>query len=91
MLICRGNTAYKCSELKKKSFDDIKKMQFCITDSVSPEELKDLFEDDTFYFYDEVYKCNSIETNNTQLVGLSITYNADSTCNITMKLKRRSG
>ena len=91
MLICRGDTSYKCGKLKQSSFGVVRRIQFSITECISPTDARSLFEDDTFYFYDDVVNGRLIETNDTQLVGLSITYNADSTCNITMKLKRRSG
>lgn len=91
MLICRDDKAYKCGEFKQKSSRFLQKIFFLIADSISPEKAKDLFEDNTFYFYDEESNVRFPYTYNTELVGLSITYNADSTCNITMKLKRRSG
>jgi hypothetical protein len=90
MLICKGDIAYKCGELKQQSVGIIRKIQFSIIDFISPDEARNIFEDDTFYFYDDVLNGRLIETNGTKLVGLSITYNADSTCNIIIRLTRRS-
>lgn len=90
MLICKGEKAYKCSTISRKSLDDIRKVWFSIIERVSPEDIKKLFEDSTFYFYNEELGVESIETHDTNLVGASITYNADSTCNITIKLTGRS-
>lgn len=90
MLICKGNTSYRCGELKQQSVGVVQKIQFPIIDCISPAEVKNIFEDDTFYFYDDVLDDRLIETNGTKLVGLSITYNADSTCNIKIRLRRRS-
>jgi hypothetical protein len=64
-------------------------MQFSILEALSPTEVKEIFED-KFYFYDDVLGGRLIDTNGKKLVGLFITYNADSTCNITIKLTKRS-
>lgn len=88
MLICKGDKAYKCSEIKKFTIVEKRCIQFSIIEAVSPTDVVNLFEDDTFYFYDDVLNGKLIETNNTKLVGLSITYNADSTCNIKIKLTK---
>lgn len=90
MLICKGDTSYKCSEIRKKSLGFTRSIQFSILETVSPTDVVNLFEDNTFYFYDDILGGMLIETNDTKLVGLRITYNADSTCNITIKLTRRS-
>ena len=86
MLICKGEQSYKCSELETFSIMGTKGLIFSILDPISPNGVANLFEDDTFYFYDELLKGKLPDTNNTKLVGLNITYNADSTCNIKIKL-----
>ena len=88
MLICRGDTAYRCSEIKTYSVGETKLYVFDIFDNVSHAEIADLFADNTFYFYDEAFECRMIEISNKKLVGLSITYNDDSTCKIRIKLKK---
>lgn len=88
MLICKGDKSYKCSELRESSVGNTRKIRFSITDSVSPAEVKELFVDTTFYFYDELLKDKLTLSNNTTLVALSIQYNADSNCKITIKLKK---
>ena len=90
MLICTGDKSYKCSETKHKSADNIRKIQFSILEHLSPTEVKEIFKDNKFYFYDDVLGGRLIDTNGKKLVGLCITYNADSTCNITIKLTKRS-
>ena len=57
MLICNDDTSYKCSELKQNSVGSIRTIQFYIIDDISPEEIKKIFENDTFYFYDDVVGC----------------------------------
>ena len=90
MLICKDDTVYKCSRIKKYVIGKIQDIHFSILESVSPDDVSNLFEGNTFYFYDDHFKCRFAETNNTKLVGLSITHNADSTCDIKVKLTKRS-
>jgi hypothetical protein len=91
MLICKGENFYKCSKTKTKTASRITCIRFSITEPITTKDVAEMFSDDTFYFYDEVLKGRMIETNNMKLVGLSITYNDDSTCDITIKLTKRSG
>ena len=79
-----------CSKIKNKTVGKNKHIRFTILEKIAPQEVANLFEDDTFYFYDDVLKGRMIETNNMKLVGLCITYNDDSTCDIKIKLRRRS-
>ena len=90
MLICNGDTAYKCSKMRKITIGKLQDIQFTILESVSHKDVADLFENNTFYFYDDVLQGRFAETNNTELIGLGITYNADSTCDIKIKLRKRS-
>ena len=90
MIICRGDTSYKCGEFKQTVKPHMRIITIQITDCISPEDARSIFEDDTFYFYDDWLSGKLPDTNDTKLVGLGITYNADSTCNITIKLTRRS-
>lgn len=60
---------------------------FTILERVSSVDIAELFEDNTFYFFDEILN-GKIEINNKKIVGLSITYNADSTCKIVIKLTK---
>ena len=91
MQIRKGENTYKCSKIRTKTIRGMQTIKFKILESVSSAEVISLFEDDTFYFYDDVLKGRMIETNNMKLVGLAITYNDDSTCDITIKLIKRSG
>ena len=88
MLICKGEQAYKCSEIETFSIMGTQGLIFSILDPISPNDVANLFEDDTFYLYDELLKGKLPDTNNTKLVELNITYNADSTCNIKIKLTK---
>ena len=90
MLICKGEQTYKCSKIKTFSVGKTQCIHFSMLEPVSPADVANLLEDDTFYFYDDVLNGRLLETNNKKLVGLSITYNADSTCNIKIKLTKRS-
>lgn len=86
MLICKGDTAYKCSQISRFAVGKLKYIHFSILEPVTHTELTILFTDNIFYFYDDVLKEKLSDTNDTKLVGLSITYNADSTCDILIKL-----
>ena len=90
MLICKGEKAYNCSQIETRTVGETHCIKFAILEPVPPTEVANLFDDDTFYFYDDVLNGRMIETNDKKLVGLSITYNADSTCKIMIKLTRRS-
>lgn len=86
MLICKGEKAYKCSKLKLFELEETQGIIFSILEPVFHTDIANLFEDNTFYFYDDVIKGRLPDTNNTKLVGLRIDYNDDSTCKITIKL-----
>lgn len=88
MLVCKGDLSFKCSKLKTNIIGATQCIQFSILDSVFLDDVKNLFVDNTFYFYDDVIKGRLPDTNNTKLVGLRITYNADSIINITIKLTK---
>ena len=88
MLICKGEQSYKCSEFERFSIMGTQGLIFSILDPISPNDVANLFEDNTFYFYDELLKGKLPDTNNKKIVGLNITYNADSTCNIKIKLTK---
>lgn len=89
MLICKGNKSYRCGEIHRRSVDDnMLRIRFSVLDNITPTETKELFADNKFYFYDDVLGDRLIDTDDKKLVGLFITYNADSTCNITIKLKK---
>lgn len=90
MQICKGEKVYKCSRIECKYADGIRTIRFSILEAVPPEEIKKIFTDSTFYFYNEEWNVSSIETNYTDLVGAFIKYNVDSTCDITIKLTKRS-
>ena len=88
MLICKGDKAYKCSDFRANTLGNTRGIEFDILEPVSHSDVANLFDGDAFYFYDDVLKGRFVDTNNTKLVGLSITYNADSTCNIKIKLTK---
>ena len=86
MLICKDSVSYKCSNLNSSMLGETLNIKFSIIEPIKPMEIADLFTDDEFYFYDDVSKGRLIETNDKKLVGLDIKYNADSTCDIFIKL-----
>lgn len=89
MLVCNGDLSFECSKLKTNSIGATQCVQFDIFAPVSPGDIKNLFADDTFYFYDEIINGRLPDTDNTKLVGLCINYNADSTCKIKIKLTQK--
>ena len=88
MQICNGNIAYKCSKIKTNNVGETEVVRFTILEPISTADVAKLFEDNLFYFYDDVLNGRFIETNNKKLVGLSITHNADFTHTIKIKLKK---
>ena len=88
MQIRKGDTSYKCSNIQTIKLRNTLTIQFSILEPISPMEVAQLFEDDTYYFYDDVLSCILSETLNTKLVGLSIQYNEDSTIDIKIKLTK---
>lgn len=91
MLICKGEKAYKCSQIETRSVGETQHIDFSILEPLSPVEVAELLEDDTFYFYDDVLNNRMVETNDKKTVGLSITYNADSTLKIKIRLIKGDG
>lgn len=88
MLICKGKKSYKCNNVKWFIVGETLGAVFSILEPISPTDIANLFEDNTFYFYDEMLNDRLQETDNTKMVGLRIYYNADSTCRITIKLTK---
>lgn len=88
MQICNGNITYKCSNIKTNTVGETEVVRFTILEPASVADVANIFEDGLFYFYDDVLNGRFIETNNKKLVGLSITYNADSTVDIKIKLTK---
>jgi hypothetical protein len=87
MRVCNGDISYACSKLKTYIVEATRCIEFDIFDAVSPDDVKDLFTDNVFYFYDEI-DGRLPDTDNTKLVGLRIFYDADSTCKIRIKLTK---
>ena len=86
MLICKGDKSYKCNITETNTIRGVKGIRFAILEPISSCDVAELFEDNTFYFYDDVLNGRLPDTDNMKMVGLRITYNADSTCTITIKL-----
>ena len=86
MLICKGDKSFKCSKAQSSILLDTEIMEFSILEPISQNDVVDLFDDDTYYFYDDVLDGRMTNTKNNKIIGLRIKYNADSTCNITLKL-----
>ena len=89
MLVCNQNLSFECSRLKTNTVGGRLCIRFDIFEPVSPDVIKALFADNTFYFFDEILNGNLPYTDNTHLVGLRIDYNADSTCKIQLKLTQK--
>ena len=85
MLICKGDKSYKCSKIQTSTLLDIETMEFSILEPISQNDVTDIFDDNAFYFYDDVLNGRLPDTDDIKIVGLRIKYNADSTCNITIK------
>ena len=90
MLICNDTLSFECSIPNTDTAAGGQCLVFDIFKPVSPGAVKDLFAGNTFYFFDEIVNGRLPYTDNTDLVGLRIEYNADSTCKIRIKLTQRS-
>lgn len=88
MLVCNKNLSFVCSRVKTDTVEEIRRLRFTVYGPVSPADLKELFSDDAFYFYDKT-SGRMPDTDNTEMVGLRIDYNADSTCKIIIKLTQK--
>lgn len=91
MLIRKGEKSYKCSKIRTRVIGDRKVIQFSIIEPITQRDVVELFENNTFYFYDDLLKGRLPDTDNTKMVGLCIEYNTDSTCKITIKLTKGDG
>lgn len=89
MIVCKGDTAYKCTELRTEELRNMLLIHFAILEPISRDEIVDMFNaDKTFYFYDNVNNCRISTTNDEKIMSLVICYKADLTCNITIKLTK---
>ena len=88
MRICKNEKSYRCSNVQTIDVMGTLGINFSIIEPISPQDAVNLLEDNTFYFYDDDTQSRLTDTNDTKLVGLRIQYNADSTCNITIKLNK---
>ena len=88
MLICKDDKSYQCIKIKSFEVAGTQGILLSILEPVSHTDIANLFEDNTFYLYDDILQCRFPDTNNTKLVGLRIEYNADSTCRIIIKLTK---
>jgi hypothetical protein len=87
MLVCNGDISLECSILRTYTVGDAICVKFDIFKPASPEDIKALFADHTFYFHDEILDGRLPVTENKIIVGLSIDYNAFPTYKIKIKLK----
>lgn len=88
MKIRKGDKAYACSDLDTVARGNTKWIVFSILEHLSPEEVENFFRDDAFYFYDEILQGRLPDTLGHQIIGVSITYLADLTCNVILKLTK---
>ena len=90
MLICKGENSYKCSKINTETIGKTFCIRFSILEPITSSDIANLFEDDTFYFYDDVLNGRLPDTDSAKLVGLCIIYNTDLTCKIIINLIKRS-
>lgn len=88
MLVCNNDLSFECSKLKTSIVGGMQCIAFDIFEPACPDDIKALFADNAFYFFDEILNGRLPYTDNTNLVGLCIDYNADSTCKIRIKLTK---
>lgn len=89
MFVANGDLSFSCSTLQSHIIEDTQHSWFDIFAPCNPDDVKRIFADDKFYFYDPILNGRLPDTDNKQLVGLSITSNADSTCRVIIKLTRK--
>lgn len=88
MQIRKGDTVYACSDLDISLLRGTKHILFSITEPVSPKSVEALFGGSSFYFYDDVLKGRFPCTDGFDLIGVSIKYLANLTCNVVLKLTK---
>lgn len=88
MQIRKGDAVYACSEADIRVSRGTKHIIFSITDGASPEDVKALFGDGDFYFYDDVLEGVLPFFSGYTLTGVNIKYLADLTCNVVLKLTK---
>ena len=86
MLVCNGSLSFECSLPKTYAVGEIQCVRFDIFKPISPEDIKALFSDNEFYFYDEISNGRLSYTDDKKTVGLRIIYGAASTNKIIIKL-----
>ena len=87
MQVYKGDKKYNCSNIKINTTSDITKIEFTLYDKLHPMDIAELFTENRLYFYDDIIKGEILGIQNRKIVGLRITYNADSTCKIIIKTK----
>ena len=89
MIVCKDDTAYKCTEPRIKEERNILLVHIAILEPITREEIVDMFTaDKSFYFYDDVLNCRLPVIKDEKIIGLIIQYKVDSTCNVTIKLSK---
>lgn len=89
MLICKGDKSYACSKLiPHKAKKNELLLSFTILEILPHNEVMHLFDDNTFYFYDDVLEGRLPDTDSTNVTLFSITSNADLTYKIKIKLTK---
>lgn len=89
MQIRKENQAYQCNFVEFFEFDDELWIELLITESITPVEIAEMFENNDFYFYDEILRAVCNKTKNSTVIGLRIVYYENSTCGIQIILKRK--
>lgn len=88
MLVLNGSFSAKCSLPEYAFAKGTEYMRFTVS-GVNAETLGKLFGDGGFYFYDELLCAKLPDTFTGTLTGLAVTYNADSTYTVKLKLKQK--
>ena len=89
MIVCKGDTAYKCTEPRIEEVRNLLLVHIGILEPITREEIVDMFTaDKSFYFFDDVLNCRIPVIKDEKIIGLVIRYKADSTCNVTIKLSK---
>lgn len=88
MLLCKKDMRYKCTvPLISKTNNGTMFVSFTTLEVLTQAQAAFLFSDGDFYIYDDFLNDILFDFSNKELMRLNITYNKNSTCKISIKIK----
>ena len=91
MFVCNGGLSFRCNTLKIDIVGVMQCIRFDIVAAVSPNEIKNLFANEAFYFYDETLGGRLPAQDDSEITSVRISYNEDLSCKIEIELLKKDG